>query len=61
MDSERLYAVAPMDMILIQRRTIAEKVQWQLDHKNYETAYEMCDNFQKELKDTPYRTEVRCV
>ena len=55
-DGARLYVVAPMDMIVVQKRTVDDHVGWLLEHEKYEAALTLCEESTRELK--AYSTEV---
>ena len=55
-DGARLYVLAPMDMIVVQKRTADDHVGWLLEHEKYEAALTLCEESARELK--AYSTEV---
>lgn len=49
-EGQRLYVVAPMDMILVQKRTVDDRVQWFLERDRFEEALKVAEKFSSELK-----------
>ena len=56
-DGARLYVVAPMDMVVVQKRTVDDHVGWLMEHEKYEAAMTLCEESARELK--AYSIEVR--
>ena len=55
-EGARLYVVAPMDMVVVQKRTVDDHVGWLMEHEKYESALVLCEESARELK--MYSTEV---
>lgn len=55
-EGARLYVVVPMDMIVVQKRTVDDHVGWLMEHEKYEAALALCEESARELK--AYSTEV---